>query len=170
MKKSAVNKINNIITYIRIVETIIFILSVILMLDVFNDAKILNYIINNFNYNIIEYTLEISNIILLTAITVVLYYNFAAYSMINRYVLPIFLTIVLSLEVYRFISESNGVVINLILMLTFLSFFIDNLDYKKVDVIDKRWFLIIISLILLIIMKNQILLKKGFSFYEGIGL
>ncbi len=168
MKISAVNKFKNVIIYIRIIETIIFILSVILMLDVFNNAIIFNYIINNFDYSIIQYTVEISNIIFLTAITVVLYYNCASYSMINRYALPVFLTIVLSLEVYRFISESSGLIINLILMLIFLSFFVDNFDYKKIDVIDKKWFLIIVSLTLIIIAKNQILFNKEFSFYEGI--
>lgn len=170
MKISAVNKFKNIINYIRILETIFFISSVIFMLDVFNNAIIFNYIINNFDYNIIQYTVEITNIMLLTAIIVVLYYNFSTYSMINRYALPIFLTIALSLEVYRFISESNGVVINLILMLIFLSFFIDNLGYKKIDIIDKKWFLIIISLVSIIMVKNQIVFKKEFSLNEGIGL
>ena len=170
MKVNAVKKIKNIIVYIKILETIMFILSAILMIDTFNKAEILNYIMNNFDYSIIQYTIEVFNMILLTAITVVLYYNFARYSMVNRYILPIFLTISLMLEVYRFVSQSNGIVINFILMLTFLSFFIDNLDYKKVDVIDKKWFLSMFFLISLIIIKNQIIFKKEFSFSEGIGL
>ena len=170
MKNSITNKSVNVSLYIKIIEAAFFVFSVILMIDIFNNAEILNFILISSNLIAIQNLIEVMNIVLVTLIVVFMYYNLSENNIVNRYVLIVAIIFFLILEIYRYIFQSNLILINILILITFLCFLLDNIDYFKKHKISKKYIIMIVSVILYIIIQNQLILKRPFLIGELIGI